>query len=892
MPLVSCIMPTRNRRQFVGQAIWYFLRQDYSQRELIIVDDGEDSVADLVPNDERIRYRRLEMRLPLGAKRNLACEMSCGELIAHWDDDDWMAPNRLSIQVASLLAANAEACGARDLLHYRPDAGEAWYYRHPAALPSWLAGGTLLYRRSAWNTHSFPESTIGEDRAFIGQLPSERIHALTDSSFYIALLHPGNTAPKNLADPCWQRRPLDEVSRLLAFDREFYVTLRNGRPTLSVRAPMAPASVTVSAPFGISSGYGSMAEYLVLGMTRAGATVHVAPLSLRLDGMTPEFQEIIRRSRPEVDAPVLYFCWPRADLTQFLRCSELFINTMYESSRLPPNWVEQLNQARAVIVPTRFVAQVCRDSGVAVPVEVIPEGVDPIIYHYENRPDRPGITTLMVGPVDPRKHTLEGIAAWKEAFSDNPEAKLIIKTQYNFQNYKPDDPRIQYIDVDEPTRGIAHWYREADVLLALGNEGFGLPLVKGMATGLPVIALNSEGQADICGEAKDCLLAVDPSGWQTFDSPLFGPSGVRGIPSVAEVARQLRWVANHRSEGRDLGKAASHWVLQHRNIWAKGPAVLEAMERYIRPSRPLRRMRTLWVPTWRSPCGIAEYTAHLATALPSIDVTAHPPDMRGVRLLHIQHEDSIFSEPELIRCIQQAHNAGVPVAITEHTVRSHARAWERDADALVALTSHGTDMLRARWPTKRIEMLPAGCPTWFPPRKPTRGLVIGGFGFLASYKGFWQLLDILRQVSGSELVLFSHARSAELEAHWTQAAEGLPVRRVGDFLPVVEVAHRLAAEADILVFWYENFTEVSASYAIRIGLATGVPVLASPTGWFADLRDVTYQPGDLLEGVRHLLDDTGLRERLSTAAHEYCQANSWPRIAERHLNLWRTLESA
>src|SRR6266487_5559122 len=113
----------------------------------------------------------------------------------------------------------------------------------------------------------------------------------------------------------------------------------------------------------------------------------------------------------------------------------------------------------------------------------LPEGVDPEIYHLEDRPPRAGLTTLMVAPVDDRKHVLKGVAAWKKVFGNDPEARLIIKTSYNYRNYTPDDVRISYIDRAEKTRGIAHWYRQADVLLALGNEGFGLPLVEGMATG-------------------------------------------------------------------------------------------------------------------------------------------------------------------------------------------------------------------------------------------------------------------------------------------------------------------------------------------------------------------------------------------------------------------------
>ena len=71
IPLVSCVMPTRNRRQFVGQSIWYFLRQDYPNKELIVVDDGEDNVADLIPTDARIRYHRLDGPISVGAKRNI-----------------------------------------------------------------------------------------------------------------------------------------------------------------------------------------------------------------------------------------------------------------------------------------------------------------------------------------------------------------------------------------------------------------------------------------------------------------------------------------------------------------------------------------------------------------------------------------------------------------------------------------------------------------------------------------------------------------------------------------------------------------------------------------------------------------------------------------------------
>jgi Glycosyl transferase family 2 len=59
-------MPTANRRRFVSQAIRYFLAQEYSNKELLIVDDGEEAVGDLVPEDARIRYIRLPRKSVLG----------------------------------------------------------------------------------------------------------------------------------------------------------------------------------------------------------------------------------------------------------------------------------------------------------------------------------------------------------------------------------------------------------------------------------------------------------------------------------------------------------------------------------------------------------------------------------------------------------------------------------------------------------------------------------------------------------------------------------------------------------------------------------------------------------------------------------------------------------
>ena len=909
-------MPTRDRRRFVRQAIAYFLRQDWPARELVVVDDGDEPVDDLLVADARVTYVRMEESRSLGAKRNLACATSRGDLIAHWDDDDWIRGDRLRRQVAELQGSGAAACGLGELLYYQPAAAKAWSYRPLAGDPAWVAGGTLLYRRGVWEANPFPDADVGEGDSLVQALGRRRLHTLADTSWYLGLLHGHNTTPRDLANERWQPAPLQRVADRLDGDRAFYAALRGGRggrarPVRS--AASRRATITLVAPFLVYDGYGSMAEYTALGLRRAGAELRLAPLLYDRAGLSAELLGLLDRPGqgpigPVLDpsvllgsdqgGPVLYESRPRPELEALAGASELFVRTMWESSRLPAGWPALLDRARAVIVPTRFVADACRASGVTTPVEVVPEGVDPAVYHYEPRKRRDGITTLMVGTLVGRKHVAEGVAAWKLAFAGDPTARLLVKARFRAGRLDTGDPRIRVVDSEERSRGIAHWYRQADVLLALGNEGFGLPLVEGMATGLPVVALAAEGQLDICRDAPDLLLPVPPARFEPFMDQESGRCGVCAIPDVDAVAGRLRWVSTHRDEAVELGRAASSWVHRHRDVWAKGPRILEVMERHTRPRRPLRRLRTMWTPGPPGCRGALGYTAELAAALgPGMRVAPTPPDPAAVRLLHVQHEPGRFDDTALTDRLQRARDACVPVVVTEHSVAPDAAPWEGAADALVALTSAGTSRLRARWPGRRVELVLRGCPTWFPPRKRRRGRVVGALGNLGGggdtggHRGGDALLEVLRAVPGTELVLYGCPGPAADAAAWERAAVGLPVRWYRAQLPAEEVARRLAAEADVLAFWYDEVPDASASGAVQVGLATGVPVLTSPTGWFTDLREACYQPDDLVTGIARLLDDTPLRDQVTAAARDHCHDHAWPRVAKAHERLWDALEA-
>lgn len=225
LPLITGVMPTANRARFVRQAIRCFRKQDYPNKELLILDDGEQSIADLVREDAQVRYLRLDQKSPLGAKRNLGCQEARGDIIVHWDDDDWMASWRLSYQVRALTESNAAVCGLDKLYFYEPGRDQAWQYVYPERARFWVAGATLCYLKSFWRENPFPNINVGEDTRFVWGGDARKMIALADASFYVAMIHPGNTSRKRTSDPRYCQVSADQIRQLMGGDFEDHVRL-------------------------------------------------------------------------------------------------------------------------------------------------------------------------------------------------------------------------------------------------------------------------------------------------------------------------------------------------------------------------------------------------------------------------------------------------------------------------------------------------------------------------------------------------------------------------------------------------------------------------------------------------------------------------------------------
>lgn len=105
-PLVSILMLTYNRAHFLPEAIKSVLEQDYSNFELIIIDDGStDDTAKVITrfSDTRIHYIQHKENTGLFARRAESLTYATGKYTAILDSDDfWTSKTKLSEQVAFL----------------------------------------------------------------------------------------------------------------------------------------------------------------------------------------------------------------------------------------------------------------------------------------------------------------------------------------------------------------------------------------------------------------------------------------------------------------------------------------------------------------------------------------------------------------------------------------------------------------------------------------------------------------------------------------------------------------------------------------------------------------------------------------------------------------------
>lgn len=207
---MSCVMPTRNRAQYIPAAIRSYRAQTYLQRELLILDNGETSLRPLIPYHPTIRYERITGDHSTGDMRNLAVDRAKGEIICHWDDDDWSHPTRIADQLLRLSIGTITGYSQMFFYDERDQKCYHWYMN-----PLYALGTSFCYRKSWWSQgHHFKEIPVGEDALFFQEACREAptpVQVIPGLGMMVARVHDQQTSKKLLHQPAYHPVPISKL---------------------------------------------------------------------------------------------------------------------------------------------------------------------------------------------------------------------------------------------------------------------------------------------------------------------------------------------------------------------------------------------------------------------------------------------------------------------------------------------------------------------------------------------------------------------------------------------------------------------------------------------------------------------------------------------------------
>ena len=146
---ISVICPTLNRQHLHEQVYRIFDSQTHEHKDLWIMDDtGPDSPFFTQLRDPRVHYVNIApWRVSIGCKLNWMIERSKGSVIAHFDDDDWYAPNYLSSMLSHLVSTDADFVTLDRWNERRERDGRRWLQKPHTDGAIWGYGFSYVYRR-------------------------------------------------------------------------------------------------------------------------------------------------------------------------------------------------------------------------------------------------------------------------------------------------------------------------------------------------------------------------------------------------------------------------------------------------------------------------------------------------------------------------------------------------------------------------------------------------------------------------------------------------------------------------------------------------------------------------------------------------------------------------
>lgn len=158
LPLVSVVVPTHNRPDFLKRTLRSILQQTYKNLQIIVVSNGFNTdnkkVVDAL-QDKRVEYYEQENSGGPASPRNHGIRKSKGKYIAFCDDDDLFIPEKIQKQVDVLEKDdNFGFCYSK---MQRFDESKEWSVDHESGVASFK---TLLFNSTVPISSIFMKASL------------------------------------------------------------------------------------------------------------------------------------------------------------------------------------------------------------------------------------------------------------------------------------------------------------------------------------------------------------------------------------------------------------------------------------------------------------------------------------------------------------------------------------------------------------------------------------------------------------------------------------------------------------------------------------------------------------------------------------------------------------
>ncbi len=171
-PLVTAVIPTRNRPDIVCRAVRSALGQTYPNLEVVVVVDGPDPAtisAFQSMTDSRIRVVSLAENKGGSSARNAGVQAARGDWVALLDDDDEWLPGKITRQMECARLSNARIPIVSGQVIARSHSKDLIW---PRKAPSYPISEYLLARNSwSYGEGLMQTSTLFVPRRFLLELP-------------------------------------------------------------------------------------------------------------------------------------------------------------------------------------------------------------------------------------------------------------------------------------------------------------------------------------------------------------------------------------------------------------------------------------------------------------------------------------------------------------------------------------------------------------------------------------------------------------------------------------------------------------------------------------------------------------------------------------------------